>query len=294
MPLILALQSASSTAENVVSTVGEFSDLLVAYIAALAAVGALSMVLVEAMKKFLDARTRFHTIRWTQWVARSPFDVTLLRTTEPLSLALAYGELLQLCTGVSRAIANEEASQLLERGGQVRIFNRFIYRQLPIDAIFALDLKHMMGSIQEAADAALASPIQHKNLYLLMTSGAEPEDISKWYDQGPDGLIAIADPNADDRRAIKEHADRFARLRQIVRRKLDGFQLYASDRWASWNQVVANIVGMVGLFLILLGIRNTSGIDFSFPTIVALSLFGGILSPLAKDLFSALSRVKDG
>jgi hypothetical protein len=294
MSLILAQQSASPTAENVVGTVGQFSDLLLAYIVALAAVGAFSMVLVEALKKLLDSRTRFHTRRWTQWVARSPFDASVLRTTEPLSLALAYGELLQLCTGVARTVANDEASLLLDHDGHVRTLNRFFYRQLPVDAIFALDLKHMLGSIQEAADVALASPAQHKNLYLLMTSGAEPRDIVEWHDKGPDGLIAIADPNAEDRRAIKEHADRFARLRQIVRRKLDGFQLYASDRWASWNQIVANIVGMIGFFLILFGIRNTSRIDFSFPTILALSLFGGILSPLAKDLFSALSRVKDG
>jgi hypothetical protein len=42
-------------------------------------------------------------------------------------------------------------------------------------------------------------------------------------------------------------------------------------------------------------IKNTSpAASPSYPTIVVLSLFGGILSPLAKDLVSALKRVKDG
>jgi len=41
----------------------------------------------------------------------------------------------------------------------------------------------MMGSIQDAADIALASPRQNASLYMLMTSGADPTDISRWYER---------------------------------------------------------------------------------------------------------------
>ena len=152
----------------------------------------------------------------------------------------------------------------------------------------------MMGSIQESADTALASPRELPSLYLLMTSGATRADIKTWHDDGPDSMIAIVEPTPEDRRAIKEHADRFARLRQVVKRKLDGFQVYTGDRWSSWNQTVANIVGIVALFLILVWVKNTSPNSPGYLTIALLSLLGGILSPLAKDLVSALKRVKDG
>lgn len=298
MPLILALQSASSTPESVIATVNRFTDFLLGYVGALAAVGALSMALIEAGKKLFDSRTRFQALRWTQWLQRSPFETSLLplsNTGQSLSLALAYGELLQLCTGVPRAEANEAAERLLADGGHLSVRHAYLRPHLPAHALFALDLARMMGSIQEAADVALASPRQSPSLYLLMTSGADPTDIRRWYDEGPDSMIAIADPDPQDRRAIKEHADRFARLRQIVKRKLDGFQLYASDRWASWNQTVANLVGIVALFLILVWVKNTSpSASPGYLTIVFLSLFGGILSPLAKDLVTALKRVKDG
>jgi NADH:ubiquinone oxidoreductase subunit 2 (subunit N) len=79
-----------------------------------------------------------------------------------------------------------------------------------------------------------------------------------------------------------------------VKRKLDGFQIYTGDSWATWNQTVANIVGIVALFLILIWVKNTSTSSPGYPTIVLLSLFGGILSPIAKDLVTALKRVKDG
>ncbi|MEA2762694.1 MAG: hypothetical protein QOD47_1978 [Gemmatimonadaceae bacterium] len=298
MTLFLALQSASGTPDSIVSTVNRFTDFLLGYVGALAAVGALSMALIEAAKKLLDSRTRFQALRWTQWLQRSPFEASVIPSTSSkgaaLSLPAAYGQLLQLSTGVPATVAIEAAERLLASKGHLSARHAFVRSGLPAHALFALDLQRMMGSIQEAADIALASPRQYASLYLLMTSGADPSDISRWYEEGPDSMISIANPDQQDRKSIKEHADRFARLRQIVKRKLDGFQLYAGDSWASWNQTVANIVGIVALFLILMWVKNTSTTSPGYLTIVVLSLFGGILSPIAKDLVSALKRVKDG
>jgi hypothetical protein len=298
MLLILALQSASSPAstlpEGVISTVNRFTDFLLGYVGALAAVGALSMALIEAGKKLFDSRTRFQALRWTQWLQRSPFDSSAFKSERSLSLNSAYAELLQLCTGVPLAEAGEAADRLLIDGGRLPTRHAFLRPQFPAHALFALDLQRMMGSIQDSADTALASPRELPSLYLLMTSGADRADIKTWYDDGPDSMIAIVEPTPENRRAIKEHADRFARLRQVVKRKLDGFQVYTGDRWGSWNQTVANIVGIVALFLILVWVKRTSPDSPGYLTIGLLSLLGGILSPLAKDLVSALKRVKDG
>jgi hypothetical protein len=299
MTLVLALQAASGTPDSIVSTVNRFTDYLLGYVGALAAVGALSMALIEAGKKLLDSRTRFQALRWTQWLQRSPFETSAIsgvaaNSGATIGLPSAYGELLQLSTGVPRAEAIDAAERLLAKGGHLPARHAFLRSELPAHALFALDLQRMMGSVQDAADIALASPRQNASLYLLMTSGADPADISRWYEEGPDSMLAIADPTPKDRAAIKEHADRFARLRQIVKRRLDGFQLYAGDSWAAWNQTVANVVGIVALFLILIWVKSTSATSPGYPTIVVLSLFGGILSPIAKDLVSALKRVKDG
>jgi hypothetical protein len=153
----------------------------------------------------------------------------------------------------------------------------------------------MMGSIQEASDVALASPGQYPSLYLLMTSGATPDDIKLWSDGGPQSVVAMVDATVADRQRVKDNADRFARLRQVTKRKLDGFQIYASDRWASWNQLWANAVGIVALFGILVWINTRPGtVSVGWLNIAFFSLFGGILAPVAKDLVSALKRVKDG
>src|SRR3979409_228085 len=121
MPLILALQSAVSTPDTIVSTVNRFTDFLLGYVGALAAVGALSMALIEAGKKLLDSRTRFQALRWTQWLQRSHFETSAISAVAAkgggtLDLPSAYGQLLQLSTGVPRAEALDAAERLLANG----------------------------------------------------------------------------------------------------------------------------------------------------------------------------------
>ena len=305
MSLILLLQQQPNVATGVVAAVNRFTDFLLQYAIALAAVGALAMTLIEFWKKIFDSRTKFQARRWTQWTSGSAFDPNLIRIPkEPVpgaegaasrSRESALSELLQLCTGVPRDKAMAAAQQLFGSHGKLPWLHA--YAQPPAHALFALDLGRMMGSIQEAADVALASPRQNPSLYLLMTMGANPEDISGWYADGASSIVDIAEatPTAEQRKRIRDQADRFARLRQIVKRKLDGFQLYTGDRWASRNQGAANAMGIALMFSILLWMRlKAIGPSLGFGYIVVLSLLGGVLSPVAKDLVSALKRVKDG
>lgn len=292
--LILAIQSATPVPDGVVLAVNQFADFLLRYLGALAAVGALSMALIEAAKKLLDSRTKFQALRWTRWVMRTPLDRAIGGAPQP-SHTRAMAEIIQLCTGVTAGEASSAAEELIDRGGHLGLGHAF--HTVPAHALFALDLPRMMGSIQDAADIALASPTEYPHLYQVMTVGAKAEDVERWYADGSSALVNIANlnPGPEERQAVKEHAERFARLRQIVKRKLDGFQLYTNDRWASWNQTAANAVGIVAMFLLLTWLqRNSITASISFPSLILFSLLGGILSPVAKDLVSALKRVKDG
>jgi hypothetical protein len=303
--LILLLQEPATFPTGVISTVNRFTDFILQYLVALGAVGALSMALTEAGKKLLDSRTKFLALRWTRWAERTRFDETLLSgpataahggapLPHPTRLD-AMSQLLQLCTGVPSDEATAIAQGLFDSHGKLPMWHAFY--PAPGHALFALDLGRMMGSIQEAADIALSSPRQHPSLYLLMTTGANPEDITRWYVEGESSLAELTDatPTAEQRQRVKDHADRYARLRQIVKRKLDGFQLYTGDRWGSWNQFSANLIGIGVMFLVLLSMRlNATGPTLGFPAIIVFSLLGGVLSPVAKELVAALKRVRYG
>lgn len=305
MPLYLLLQPDTTFSTEVVTAVNRLTDFILQYAIALAAVGALAMALIEAGKKIFDSRTKFQAKRWTEWMDHAAADenaAAILERKEGWDAAAAAGvrvtafaDLLQLCTGVSVEEARLNAERLLQSGGRIPRWHAFSPQ--PANALFALDLGRMMGSIQEAADVALASPRQFPDLYRVMTSGANRVDVRVWYEEGAPEMadIAAKDPDDEQRKRIKAHADRFSRLRQIMKRRLDGFQLYTGERWASWNQFSANLLGIGLMFGILVSMRmSAKGVQLPWPAIPVVSLFGGILSPIAKDLVSALKRVKNG
>src|SRR5688572_11656218 len=172
MQLLFALQQATTVAKDVGGAVDQLTDFLLRYLIPLAAVGAFAMALIEFGKKLLDSRTKFQTLRWIEWMQRSGVEGDD-----------ALAELLQLCTGISPAEAQKEARSLLASRGHLPLL--YAWSRSPAHAVFALDLGRMMGSIQEAADIALATPGQYESLYRFMTSGADPDDVAKWQTRGP-------------------------------------------------------------------------------------------------------------
>jgi hypothetical protein len=271
--MLLPLQQVDSTAaQHIRGAVEAFASNLLDYALALAAVGALAMALIELVKKLLDSRTKFHAKRWTAWMLKSGEDT--LTATERNE---AYVQLIQLSTGVTQGEAIRSVGALIVDKGALPTWHG--WDPDPAHSVFSLEQSRMMGAIQDAGDLALASPDRYHALFRLFTSGASPRDIEAWLS-----------PKAE----LKDKADAFARLRQVFKRKLDSFQLYTEQRWASYNQFAANVVGAVVMFAALFSLQTELGLKGHPGKMVFLSLFGGILSPVAKDLVAALRRVRDG
>lgn len=267
----LLLQAASTPAPQAVRTTVEvFASNLLDYALALAAVGALAMALIELIKKLLDSRTKFHAKRWTAWMMKSG-DGAIGEGDRKR----AYADLIQLCTGVTPGEAGKSSASLVAAGGSLPMWHG--WDPDPAYSVFSLEPSRMMGAIQDAGDMALAAPDRYDALFRLITAGASADDIDAW---------------AKKKVEVKEQAEAFARLRQIFKRKLDSFQLYTEQRWASYNQFAANVVGAIVMAAALTSLNAELGLGPA--TIAFLSLFGGILSPVAKDLVAALRRVRDG
>jgi hypothetical protein len=259
-----------SAAQSVRGAVEAFASNLLDYALALAAVGALSMALIELLKKLLDSRTKFHAKRWTAWMMKSGEDVLTADQR-----GQAYADLVQLCTGVTRGEAQRSTTRLVGAAGSLPMWHG--WDPDPAHSMFSLDPARMMGAIQDAGDMALAAPDRHTALFKLFTAGAEQSDINAWLDKKAE---------------VKDKAEAFARLRQLFKRKLDSFQLYTEQRWASYNQFASNVVGALIMAAALYSLR--SDLRLGGATFVLLSVFGGVLSPVAKDLVAALRRVRDG
>ncbi|HEY9198367.1 MAG TPA: hypothetical protein VIR60_03300 [Gammaproteobacteria bacterium] len=278
--------------EVVQQTVVSFTDFLLRYFVALAAVGAFAMAVIEFWKKLRASQTRYHGRMITRWFRQGEgaFDVSRRSPDSKVSSQAAYSELLQLTTGVDAPTADHTTASLWDRGGlhagPMWVESRADY------ALFALPFDRMMGHVQDAADSALNNPKRYPSLFLFITTGADSDDVRHWFEQAD----VMPDGDMFDRADAKRRADLYARLNQLARRKIDGFQVFTEQRWVNWNQLWANVVGVAVLFIVLLWSRGKAdgAEQLTWPVIFAFSLLGGVLSPVAKDIVTALSRVRGG
>jgi hypothetical protein len=284
---------------SVTEAVGAFADFLLRYFIALAAVGALTMALIEAIKKLLDLKMRYQMNATLDWFAAWGAGETRLPPSDPELrdrpyelVREAYAQLIHLTTGTPLP-AGEDG----HRGSGAFGLHRDMggaWSGLPRDAglaLFALELPRMMGHIQDAASAALRDPARYEALYRFVTSGASPNDAKDW--------VALAAAPADTASTGESgrRANLYARVHGAVKCKLDAFQLYTDHRWANLNQLAANVAGAVMLFCAILFSYASSSLDIAgpdFALILFASIIGGALAPVAKDLVGALQRVRSG
>ena len=155
---------------------------------------------------------------------------------------------------------------------------------------FALEIERMMACFQDAAELALTSPNLYPNLFDFITSAAEPGDRETWRTEATETLSA-AESTADK---MKARAERYARMRQAVKRKLDAFQTFSEMQWANRTQFWSNVVG-TAVFRCRIHHRSpddwtpiarTGHLQWFSPVL------GGMLAPLAKDVVTALQQVR--
>lgn len=247
----------------------DFSNFLLKYFVVLAAAGVLAMAFVELFKKIHDARTRFQARATTRWFTSSSPE--------------AFGDLIHLAAGVPKDDALCYANTLCAADGSLPGVLWLPIKQR--DAAFALELEKMMATFQDAVDLAVTSPSVYPDLFNFMTDGASVTDRTEWL---KDASQAPGDPppTAD---AMKVRAERYARLRQVSKRKLDAFQTFTSQRWVNKQQLWANVLGT---FVLSIAFYAKGLMPGELPFAAAFSLLGGMLAPVAKDIVVALQQAR--
>jgi len=77
----------------------------------------------------------------------------------------------------------------------------------------------------------------------------------------------------------------------VMKRRLDSFQLRTTEKWTTFNQGTALLVGFVVMVLSLSWFRGIGILSSWY--ILPLAISGGIFAPLAKDLTGALKRARN-
>jgi hypothetical protein len=138
------------------------------YAGTLAALGALTVAIIEAWKKLRDSQAKFHrssVLRWFQneggskskrhYFVQSSAGAATGDALPKFDPGQAFDQLLLLTTGIGRVAASsrrryESSVDLDRRTFHVGVF----YRSIEY-ALFELEIDRLMGQIQDAADVAL-------------------------------------------------------------------------------------------------------------------------------------------
>lgn len=290
--------------DNLYQAIISIASFIQDYAVTLAALGALTMALIEAYKKLFGVLGNFQSEALRQWLQQDTVEgaeapgktrrnqhyivpafarVQAGEKQQPYAWQDAYRELLHLTTGLRMDAKGDE-----EVPGTA-------YSRRVSSALFELDLARMMGQIQEAADAALNNPELYPNWFAFLTRGCSPADRSEWLQ----AMGRRSGSNSQDSESVdtKHLADVYGRIRLLMRRQLDSFQTVTSFRWREFNQKWAIILGAILMFIaqIMALVNHNHGVTLpAFGQLVLISVLGGILAPVAKDLVDALAKVKSG
>ena len=230
------------------------------YALVLAAVGTVTMAFIELAKSVFDIRMHFNRWRVAKW----------------LGDADAVGDLELLATGESAPAARRRPLAGFATGELHRA-----------DVLYDQPIEKLLGQVQAAANMALDFPWRYERLYRFLAVPAgrrdEADDAGAWLAYAK-AVATGGKPSDDDARNATQARSRIGNL---VARKLDAFQNEQAYLWADYNQRVAVVSGTI----LLAGLLFATKTSLPPLAVLAVSVFGGLVAPFAKDVVSALSSI---
>jgi len=164
------------------------------------------------------------------------------------------------------------------------------------DALFGLSIDKMAGQINVAINSVIENPGSHEELLRVLGRGAARPDLDLLISTDPSKLQYRGDESEKDAKERIAYADARTRVSHHLQRMIDVLQLSAAQRWARLNQwlslAICCVIGLAPAYLWHWLSAGYGSIAFStvLPASVILSLIGGFLAPLLRDLTARSSR----
>lgn len=245
----------ASVIDNIAASTLNYSLLL-------AAIGTLSMALIEVVKGVAVIRRRFHRSQFTHWVAdpESRKEIIILATGDTQYQDVLFDQPIDRVLGQIQAAANLSL-EFPDRYPHAYAF--FTKEDMQIQAAFSK--KNLQPDSQLWADFATRT--------------------------ARDGYTNVEDQR--DRQESEMRAAQQARVRlgNLMARRLDIFQNRTQYLWARGNQIASIITGAL-LTAYALTRNGAPSRAEDFVALLCLSLLAGMLAPFAKDVVSAVGGIR--
>lgn len=215
----------------------------------LAAIGAISMTIVQLFKELTPIRTKWQKHWFTEWLQKYDLDPT--STKNPFMDKYKCDDPPPLVDELADVAAGGESEYLYEQSGD-----------------------DLTKSILRAAPIIIDEPDRYPRLITRLVWGLAEADMSVLA-QGP---IAPMDPNM--------YLDARARALRRIERNLEGASLLLTSKWRFITQATA-ISATTIVVLLAVGLTGHMSVT-TFLASVPVALVGGYFAPITKDLLATI------
>ena len=261
------------------------SDNAYHFFTAIAAVGVLSMAIIQTIKDMLPVRNWFQQFFVRRWIQQKANDSR--NATVPW---LEGGGLEWFMQEEKRTDPRADTAKF-RSGPDWAVAERDLFR-LATDgddkALYDLPIEQLCGQINAAAQVVLDRPSDHPDLILCLASVADPVDIARV--MFPPAEAKAARPLDEDeaRRRHDSFVDARTRVTHQVQRAIDALQITAGFRWKFGLQVISIVMSGV---IAAIGVWKFAHVH-SVLTVLLIGVMGGFLAPVARDLVAALQQLR--
>ena len=245
------------------------TDFVLDYLLLLTAVSTLAMGIVEAYKGLTDARARFHRRMLDTWI-RTYSDPTEKLYSE-LQMPAPRAE------GMWNTIKDGFSSLWMDF--------RFPYA----NAVLSLEPPQFVGKLQQAMEAALQDPQRHREVIgMLVNAGGTPvrKAVTTWKKQ----LKFQSEGSADYDAQLAERS--YAQIHGTMTYLLDVLMVTCQFTWGRGARLMATVVGAEIMFPLLYMSNQSAEQPLPIWALIPLSLAGGALAPVSKNLVSAIRQAR--
>lgn len=241
----------------------------------LAAVGSLSMALVQVFKDLAPVRQGFnYTFLWNWYVERLFGERPHTRRNYGIRRENRSPEKV-------KSALNETV--MLATGGHLH-------------ALMDLSVEQLCGQLNSAAQIALEYPRRYRNFYDVIVAGSDERDIEIVAAGNPDSVdykeSRQTSPLAEKRDDKQRYLEARARIGQFSQRSIDALHIRLGERWRWWLQIASFVFSAVITYAAFSIDRH----DWSLITLKSNEVFylvlscvvGGFLAPVARDIVAAV------
>lgn len=277
------MQSLSDQATAIQKLLNAVHDNSYKFLTAVAAVGVLSMAIIQTIKDMLPVRNWFQqyfvrrwlrnkaelaSMKWQLWIkerGQNWFFEEGIKDDPPSSAP-------------STQQAEQDLIKLATDGDR--------------EALYALPIEQLCGQLNAAMQVALDRPQDYKDLMQCLVCLADPVDVARVMFPPREAKAPRPPEEGDAQRRYDSFVDARNRVTHQAQRAIDALQIKAGFRWKFYLQAASIVLSGVIAGVGISWFGNIQDLGVRFLTALGVGILSGFLAPVARDLVASLQQLR--